>query len=264
MLEILQNFESAVGGTARLSPLVLIGPGLAAVLLGLFVWLGGLGLRRLLCTVAGAVSGGFLGFFIIGRSVIPAIVLAGMAATAATVFERLFFTILAAALVAVLGVVVLARPYIENSPPAIPADQDNTSAQGATMSLGESIDRISAFLVDAGEKIKYGCSQMPRGSWGIIAVAALASIVAGFWLRRLTPALCCSVIGTMLVFAGMILLLSYKGAAPVSRMGTRPSFYITVFIAMTVFGTIEQLLLCRHARAQAKGKRQAGHDKQKT
>ena len=142
MLEILQNFESAAAGTAQLSPLVLVGPGLAAVLVGLFVWLGGLGFRKVLFGVAGAVSGGILGFLVVGRSIISAMVLAPMAATTATVFERLFFAILAAALASVFGFLVLARPYIENSQPGIPTCPDKTPAQAKTMSVGESMERV--------------------------------------------------------------------------------------------------------------------------
>ncbi|GAG23662.1 unnamed protein product, partial [marine sediment metagenome] len=40
MFELLEHFEQVA---VRFSPVVLIVPGLVAVLLGLFVWLGGLG-----------------------------------------------------------------------------------------------------------------------------------------------------------------------------------------------------------------------------
>jgi hypothetical protein len=66
----------------------------------------------------------------------------------------------------------------------------------------------------------------------------------------------------MLVFAGMISLLLHKGAAPVSSIRARPSFYTAVFMAMAVFGTIEQLLLCQPAQAQSEKKKQAGNDEQ--
>jgi hypothetical protein len=263
MLEILQNFESAIGGPARLSPWVLIGAGSAAVLVGLFVWLGGLGFRRLLLAVAGAVSGGVLGFFIVGRSIIWAVVLAGAAATTATLIEKLFFAALAAALAAALGFVVLARPYMGNSQSAMPTDRDKTPAQGTTMSMGDSIEKIGAHLADLCGQVRKVCAQMPARNWVIIAVLAAVAIVAGFSLRRLTPALCCSVIGTMLIFAGMISLLWHKGSAPVGSIRSKPSFYAAVFVGMTVFGTIEQLLLCRHTRTQSQGKEQAGSDPEK-
>ena len=261
MLETLQNFES-VAVTAQLSPLVLVGPGLAAVLVGLFVWLGGLGFKKVLFPIAGAVSGGILGFFVVGRSVLSAMVLAPMAATTATVFERLFFAILAAALASVFGFLILARPHMEDSQPGAPTGPDETPAAGKTMSVGESMKAVKVCVAEAGRKIKAACSRMSVFRWGIIVVLAMISVAAGFHFRRLTAALCCSVIGTMLVFAGMISLLLHKGAAPVGSIRSRPSFYTVVFVVMAVFGTIEQLLLCRSAGAQSEKENQAGHDEQ--
>ena len=43
MFEILQNFEQTV---TRFDPIVLTGPGVATVIIGLFVWLGGLGFKK--------------------------------------------------------------------------------------------------------------------------------------------------------------------------------------------------------------------------
>ena len=72
MLEILQDLESAICGTVRLSPVVLVGPGLIFVIAGLFIWLGGLGFRKQLVAVAGAITGGICGFFAIGQNIILA------------------------------------------------------------------------------------------------------------------------------------------------------------------------------------------------
>lgn len=261
MLEIFQNFEQM---SARFSPSVLIIPGVAAVLVGLFVWLGGLGLKRLLVAVAGAVTGGIFGFFVIGHNIISATVSAAIAVIIAIILERAFITILAAALAGAFGFAVLAGPYIENSQAANPTNQEELSAQTTTMSVDESIEQLKAYALDAGEKIKQTCSQMPVHKWGIIAIFAAILIIGGFFFWRLTSALCCSVLGTMLIFAGMILLLLYKGSAPVSSICNKPSFYASVFIAMIAFGTIEQLLLCQRAKTKSAGKKQAHKDKEDT
>jgi len=259
MLEIFQNFEQMA---AQFSPLVLIGSGVAAVLVGLFIWLGGLGLKRLLVAVAGAVTGGVLGFFVIGRNIISATISAVVAAIIAIILERAFITILAAALAGALGFAVLAGPYIENSQAANPANQEEMSAQATTMSVDESINELKAYALDAGEKIKQTCSQMPVLRWAIIAIPVAILIIGGFFFWRLTSALCCSVLGTMLIFAGMILLLLYKGAAPVSSICYKPLFYASVFIAMTAFGTVEQLLLCQRVKTKSAAKGQAHKDKE--
>ncbi|MHC4559363.1 MAG: hypothetical protein ACYTFW_21860 [Planctomycetota bacterium] len=258
MVEIFQNFEQMA---TQFSPLVLIIPGAGAVLVGLFLWLGGLGFRRIIVAIAGAISGGIFGFFVIGNSIIPAAVSAFVAAAIAVIFERVFITILAAALAAAFGFAVLAGPYINNSQAANPANQDETSAQTTTLSVDESIETLKAYALAVGEKIKQSCSLMPVQRWAIIAVLVVIFILGGFYLWRLTSALCCSALGTMLIFVGMILLLLYKGTTPVNRICSQPLIYAVVFSAMTAFGTLEQLLLCRRVKTQPAGKEEAGKDK---
>ncbi len=104
MLEILQNFERA----AQNCPVVVILPGLAAAVVGLFVWLGGLSFKRPLAGLIGATAGGIAGFFLVGRNVASIAAAAGMAGLIAIIFDRVFIMILAAALVAASGFAVLA------------------------------------------------------------------------------------------------------------------------------------------------------------
>ncbi|MHC4486238.1 MAG: hypothetical protein ACYS4T_13675 [Planctomycetota bacterium] len=253
MLRIFQNFEQTA---VQLNPIVLIGPGLATVLVGLFIWLGGLGFRRLLVAVAGAVSGGICVFFITGRNIMVAIILASVAAVIAIIFERLFIVTLAASLAAVFGFAVLAGPYIENSQEVI----RRMPVQSSVLSVRESIEKVKAYVADVSEKIKQACSQMPVYRWLILLVLVVTLMVVGFFLWRLASALCCSALGTTLIFAGMILLLLYKGSVPISSIYSKPLFYGAVFAAMTVFGTMEQLLLCQRAKRESINKKGADKD----
>ena len=262
MLQILQDLESAIGGTAGLSPVVLLGPGLVCVIAGLFIWLGGLGFRKLLLPTAGAITGAVCGFFIIGQNLISVVFSAALAAGIATILERLFIAILTAALAAVFAFVVLAGPYIENSQQAATIRPGGMSAQGTAISVRESAEIMKAYIIDAGQRIKHAGLQMPAYHWAIIMVLALIFIVAGFSLWRLAMALCCSVLGTILIFAGMILLLLHKGAVPVSIICSKSSYYATAFIAMTAFGTIEQLLLCKHPKTHSGRQRRISKNKE--
>ena len=255
MLEILQDFEQTA---TQFSPIVLIGPGLATVLVGLFIWLGGLGFRRLLVAVAGAVSGGICGFFIVGRNIRVAIIMAGVAAVVAIIFERLFVAILAAALAAVFGFAVLAWPYIENSQEVI----RRMPVQSSALSISESIEKVKAYIADVSEKIKQACSQMPVYNWLILLVLVIIFVVAGLFFRHLASALYYSALGTTLIFTGMILLLLYKGSVPISSIYSKPPLYGAVFVAMTGFGTIEQLLLCQRAKRKSIRKQEADKDKE--
>jgi len=248
MLEILQNFEQT---TNRFSPIVLIGPGLAIVLVGFFVWLGGLGFRKLLVAVAGAVSGGIGGFFLASRNIMVASIGAGVSTVIAIIFERLFITILTAALAAAFGFAVLAGLYIDNSEQAIQSNADKILIINSTLNTHESIKELKAFVSDIRENIKESCSRMPVYVWVILSVVAVVFIVVGFFLQRLASALCCSVLGTMLIYAGMILLLLYKGSLPISSIYSKPTFYGAIFVTMIVFGTIEQLLLCKRVKRES-------------
>jgi hypothetical protein len=247
MLDILLDIEQMAG---RLRPIVLIGPGLAAIMVGLFIWLGGLRFVRILFVVLGAVGAGICGFFVVGRSIITVVGLVVVPFLIAVLPHRIFITIFAAGLTAILTFVVLTVLYQDMIElPDWPATRDK-----------EASDQDAAFSVspsDFGTRIKQICLEMPVLTWLIILVVMLIAMVGGFCLWRFASALYCAVLGTVLIFAGMILLLLYKGSAPVSTICDRPLFYAGIFAAMTAFGTGEQLLLCPYPKRKAIGKKEA-------
>lgn len=221
MLEIAHNFERAAAG---FSPVVSVALGLVAVLVGLFVWLGGLGFRKLLVAIVGATGGAFCAFFIIGQNIIPAMAAAAVvAACLAVIFEQIFITILTAVLAALVSFLI----------------------------------SVELHKADFSHGLKHACSQLPIYCWPIIAAVLIIFVVAGFYLWRPTSALCCAALGTILVFAGMILLLLHKGTRPVSYISSRSSFFAAVFVAMVAFGTLEQLLFCKPPKWQPWTKRRA-------
>ncbi len=244
MLETAQYFEQVA---TRFSPIVLIGAGLVCTLLGLFLWLGGLMLKRVSFAVIGAAGGGICGFFLTGQHIIPAVLLAGLAAAVAAMFEKIFVTILTSGLAMGLGLVVLAYPYIENTGILRQYPEYEASNQTAVLSISESVEIAKGWAADFGAAIRQGCSQIPASRWVIVVALGAIFMGAGFCLSRFASALCCAMLGVTLIFAGMILLLLYKAAMPVSDIGNKQSFYAAVFIAMTGFGTIEQLLLSHFA-----------------
>jgi hypothetical protein len=61
-------------------------------------------------------------------------------------------------------------------------------------------------------------------------------------------ALTCSLLGTALVFAGLMLLLMYKGSAPTAHVEQQGAFYALVLLGMAAFGTLEQMLVCRQPK----------------
>ncbi len=264
MFEIAQDLEQAA---VWFKPAVLIWPGLAAVLLGLFIWLGGLGFRRTLDTIIGIISGGIFGFFISGRSTLTAMISAGIGVVVAILFERILITILTSVLVAVLVFAVLATPYTESEGSLKHSPEHETQNIKMYLDTQESIKMMKRFTADFVIEAKWIFSQMPVYKRAIIAALAVFFIAAGCFKQRLTPAFCCALLGTTLVFAGMILLLLYKGAAPISRIYNSPLFYQSIFGIMTAFGMAEQLFFCQQTKRKPmieKAKSKEGKEPVKT
>jgi hypothetical protein len=135
--------------------------------------------------------------------------------------------------------------------------------RGYVFSTQRTVETAKAYIADFVAETKWILSQMPVYNWAIIAALAVVFIAAGFLQRRLTSAFCCAALGSILIFAGMILLLLYKGAAPISRICQNQLFYQGIFGVMTAFGTAEQLLLCQRIKerlTRKKGKSKDGKE----
>jgi len=243
MLEIFQHFEQVV---ARFNPTVLIGSGVAILILGLLIWLGGLGLRKILISLIGLAGGIVVGLFVVGRNLFSASLSGALAALIALIFEKVLVVILAAVLAAVVAFTVLAEPYYEKSETF--EAQSQMSEQTAITSFDEIQRELKRFGNDAGRKIKRVCTEIPIKIWAIIAAPAVIFLICGVILWRFTAALFFSVLGTMALFFALILLLLYKGGEPVSQIRGKPAIYTAVFLGMAAFGTIEQLLLCKGSK----------------
>jgi len=214
MFEIAQYLEETA---LQINPLVAVGTGLSAVLVGLFVWLGGVGLRKVLAGIAGAVCGGICGYFIAGGNLLSGLSAVIVSGVIAVLLERIFITVLGGFLAGGLAIAFFV---------------------GGNIQSGLDLNRV--------------CEEIPVWGWIVTAAAAAVFVAGGIFLRHLTSALCYGALGTLLVFCGMILLLSHKGAAPAGYISTRELFFGAVFVVMTAFGALVQLLLCQQAKEQAK------------
>ncbi len=259
MFQILQEFEQTA---ARFSPFILIAPGVAVVLIGLFTWLGGLGFRKVVVVVLGAVAGWVGGYFIAGRNVMSAAASAIITAVLAVLLERVFITIFAALLAVFLTFFVFTGivPEVYTATEEVPIMAASIVEQNVMISVGQTPVILKVYIADFANMVRQAATHMPVYAWATMAGLALVCLIAGHFLQRFISALCCAVFGAMLVFAGMIWLLLYKGSQPISRVCNNPLYYTAVFGAMIAFGTLVQLLL--GPRLEGKGKRRkAGQDK---
>ncbi|MHC4300234.1 MAG: hypothetical protein ACYS7Y_23415 [Planctomycetota bacterium] len=241
MLEIFHNFEEIAG---RLAPSILIGSAIVLLLLGLGMWVVGLALRKILISMAGLAGGIFVGVFVVGRNAFSASLSAALAALIAMILEKILAVLLAAALAAALAFVVFSAPYFETEVRNVMPERTTKA------SLDESLYEIKMFGRDAGGKIKQAGEKIPAHIWVIITAPAAISLIFGAAVWRYTIALFFSVLGTMVVSLGVMLLLSYKGTDFVSLIRSRPLISAAVFLAMAASGTIAQLLLCKSSKKQ--------------
>ncbi len=253
MLEVLQSLEHAGG---RLSPIVLVLPGLILTVLGLFVWLGGLGFRRLLMGLVGALTGAVVAFCLAGRNLVATVSAAVALTFVAAIFQRFFAAVLLGLLAAATVFLVLAWPSLQSGEGIVAGRQDRDDA-GEKLTVQESLEIVESHWLDLAAKVRQAARGLSALRWAAVAVVGLGVAVFGFVLRRLGGAMSCAAAGTLLVFVGLVLLLMFKGAVPVTRIVSRAPFYGLVFGGMVGFGTLEQFLLCRRAerRRKARSKR---------
>jgi len=84
----------------------------------------------------------------------------------------------------------------------------------------------------------------------IISIVIEWKLVSGSVKGQLFWAFIFSLSGTIMVCVGMIWLLFYKGAEPISAINRNKGFYFCIFAAMTLFGTIVQSLFCKGSKKQ--------------
>jgi hypothetical protein len=243
MVEILKSFEQVA---SRFNPLVLIVPGLLMVALGLFVWLGGLGFRCALFALVGAVGGWLAGLLLTSGNAAIATVAALVVALIAGIFQRLFAALLLALLSLVVTFIVLAYPCLVEYKATLMAGQD-IGRDDQRLTIRDSLSVIRTYGLDLVDGVRYAAGRLTVARWAIIAVVAVGLLVFGAVFRSIGAAVVCAVLGTALIFAGLLTLVIFKGSAPIERIASGPAFYGLVFAGMAAFGTLEQLALCRRA-----------------
>ncbi len=208
MIQIIENIENL--NTQLLAP-ALLSTGILTLIAGLVIWLGGLGVRKLLVGIVGIITGVTIAYLFAGQLLRYILLAAGIGIIAGILLEKQLTIIVPAILAAVCTFIILAH------------------FQNTDLSVG----------------IRYAFAEVPLYSWAIIAAAAIAALFAAIYLKRPTWAISCAVFGSGVIFTGMIILLSIKGISPTEKIAEKPYIYTAAFAAMCLFGTVEQLLLCR-------------------
>lgn len=253
MLEVAQNFEQVA---MRFRAVFLIVPGLILAVLGLLVWLGGLRFKTVLPVVVGALIGFCLGSCITKRGfVVPLFIAVGTASTA-RFWQKAFVAILAAIMVAIFIFVLLTLPGAEQLRDLQPYPESKIKNYSILENLNQTLGTVKSFGAIFRFELRETVLHMPIYKWVIIGLSAACFAASGFFFQRFASAFCWAFLGTAFTFVGMIILLLYKGAVPITHLVRERFFYLTAFLAMVAFGVVEQLFLCKGQTKAAPEKKQ--------
>jgi hypothetical protein len=245
MLEAFQNFEKIAHDFA---PQVLVVPGLLCVVLGLCLWLGGLRWSRPTALSLGILAGCLWAFFVTSRQTAAFVSMAVVAGVFAAFFNRAALVVAGAATAVMIILIIFAAPFLKTNknqpfPESKISTADEREAKNITL-IQESLEVAKTHLVFLGDKLAGAVNLIPFERLATPAIVGLVVGLLGYFMPQLISALSCAALGTAIIFCGMILLLLHKGAYPITHIYARATIYNTALLAMVVFGSVIQMMLC--------------------
>lgn len=235
----MDSFEEIQNTIQQVLPIVLIGPGLVLVATGLFMWLGGLRWLKTVAAFSAATAGLLCAWFFTDRQLVAIILFPVILAGLGMYFNKIVVVVLGALIAAMLVLFV----------PVVMGFDDPKAASGMSgteerFDLLESVEWILAKIEAVKQSIKEMAESIPKPRKMTAIAVAVIIVIIGLFARRLVCAMTCSVIGTLLIFCGMMLLLLYKGSEPVTKIYDGRQLYALVAVVMAVVGVVLQLCLC--------------------
>lgn len=255
MLEVLEYYQSLA---QKFQGQLLMGPGILIVLTGLCIWLAGLRWRRVLGAAAGAAIA-MAGVLAVGKcsaTVLPGACVVGLAAGA---LANKFVLGLSGAIVGVLVVMIIlagklatgenANNFVSECSYSMCPEYEQDGVIIPASAALEITTKTATYFVDRTQKAITSAGVVSYAGTGLAAVIV---VFAALTVSRLYITVFSSLIGSAIIFTGMIILLFYKGSRPINYIAERPLFYAMVFAAMIIFGTVTQLILSPPAAKQIK------------
>lgn len=278
MYEWLLKFQD---GALALDPGTLMIPGLIAIVVGLFLWLGG---TRYSSFVAGGIGGalGAIGGLLFsswfgGHTALAVVSGAAVLALLAVFFKRIIIILLAASIFALVAGSSYLN-YTSNTEPwrqKLSEIKQKALAAGADEAARRAEDEDP--LVRQYQRQRQAQDKTPqeqgreklRTAWtemqylaasnrgkliAFAAVGALIGLLLGWLLLRIMMAFCYSLVGATALLLGIFSLLIAKGTHVVDSLQTRPRVLPIIFLAMVLFGWMVQMLIAQPARKEAEQK----------
>jgi hypothetical protein len=262
MLKALYNFEYSA---LNMAPPVLVLTGLVLVGIGLCVWLGGLRWSRVVGGFIGAIGAGLCGVvFVKNQQVFAGSIAALVGASLGSVMHKTVMVLAGAVVVVLIGLIVFSTPFLpDESNWQTGSEQVNSlTASEGTLSGQESVNLLKEQLTLLFIGMKNCISQVKPMGFIAAIVAGFVVIGCGIAASRFVVSAISATLGTVLIFAGMIFLLLYKGAEPMTQIYSAIGFYGAVMLVMICFGTAVGLLVCPDTGRKPSSKKDDNGDKQ--
>jgi hypothetical protein len=238
------SFEEIQQMIQQLLPIVLLGPGVVLVGIGLFMWLGGLRWLKAIAAFTLATIGFTAAWHLTDRQIVPMVLFPIIAAGFGLFFHKLIVVILGGCLAAAVVLAIPAAGEFKLQTVQPTQQQRQQSGQLGQLDLMQSIERLEAqvrFTID--QIVAYGKS-IPKQRISLAFMVALGVMGFGFFSWRMVCAVTCATFGTCLIGSGMSLLLLYKGDGPIRLIAENGRLVTLGAVGMIAVGTIAELLLC--------------------
>jgi hypothetical protein len=207
MMNLLLTFQNRV---TQLQPALLLTLAAVTIVSGLFVLLGGLGFKKVVFVLTGLFFGAFCTLFSSDTNLFLAAAIMGIFALIAIKMENTFLVLVASAAAAVIGYLILIRPYF------LPSSNILSVIRQLSISV-------------------------PYYNWPILlAVTALPFAIASL---RGASAIFTSAAGAILVLAGTVMALLNFGYPALGYITTKQGLCIAALVLATIAGAIIQLWL---------------------
>jgi hypothetical protein len=245
MFEAIEYYQSLA---EKFDSRIMCVPALAIILVGLCIWLSGLRWRKVLGAIAGGSIFAFMGFCLGDYGIVIFIItIIGMAIGA--LIEKVMLGIFGIALTCA-AVLVIVSAFSSTSNVQNYTRWPQYEESGVVIGFSQilMITKTTASYV-----LKNMIENLKSASLLWYAAVVLAVFAAGFLaviMPRLFIALISSSLGSAVIFAGMMMLLFYKGSKPVNYISKQGAFYAFVIFVMLIFGTMVQLVLSPAAAEQ--------------
>ncbi len=240
MQDAIENFERIC---SHFPDHMLLLVGIAGIGLGLWLWLGGLRFSKAVTALLGAITGSAYVHFVLKEQILFIAIGALIAAAVSILFEKGILTIIGAVALCVIVMIFFTGPIL-NSETYWDYPQHQIANDQQVIPFSEAVSILKTQGLFFYDTFHQAVRKVSGPGFAIAIAAGVALLAGGFALPRLTAAFTCSLFGTILIAAGMELVLLFKGALPIAELFQRPVFYGLITISMLAFGTLMQIILC--------------------